>query len=66
MGTLVTIGELAAELGIDRSTLRRFAIKNGFTMSKTRTRETRNQLTLAFTPEDAEAIREMRQRQGLE
>lgn len=60
METLVAIKDLAAELGIDRSNLRRFAIKHGFNMPKMRTAESRNQLTLAFTIEDAEAIRQLR------
>lgn len=64
MNTLITLGELAVELGLDRSNLRKFAVKNGINMTKTRTIETRGQLTLAFTPEDAEAIRELRQTMG--
>lgn len=64
MPEYVTIGELAAELSMDKSHLRKYVLRAAFDFVKVRTSESRSQLTLALTAEDAEAIREMRQRQG--
>lgn len=64
MSDYVTIQELANEVGLDRSSLRRYIKKQGFNPVKVRTPETRGQLTLAFTPEEAETIVEMRQSEG--
>jgi len=61
---LVLLSDLANELNLDRSNLRRYVLKNGFKPLKTRTLTTRGQLALAFTQEDAEAIRKLRQSQG--
>jgi len=60
----ILLKDLAKELGIDRSNARRYVLKTGFSMLKVRTPESRGQLTLALTPEDAEAVRELRQSQG--
>lgn len=60
----VTIQELANELGMDRSSLRRYVLKNGFTPVSIRGQDSRGQLTLAFTSEDAEAVRALRTKQG--
>ncbi len=61
---LVLLSDLANELSLDRSNLRRYVIKNSFKPLKVRTSTTRGQLALAFTQEDAEAIRKLRQSQG--
>jgi hypothetical protein len=60
----VTLKELAAEFGLDRSNVRKYVLQAGFSPLKVRTSESRGQLTLALSEEDAEAVRELRQRQG--
>jgi len=60
----VTIGELADELGLDKSNIRKTLLKNGFAPVRIRTPETKGQLTLALTQEEAEAFRELRESQG--
>jgi hypothetical protein len=60
----VLMSTLASELGLDTSNMRRYIIKSGFTMFKVRTVESQNQLTLALTPEDAQAVRDLRKSQG--
>lgn len=60
----VLLKDLAAELGLDKSNARKYIMKAGISMFKVRTPESRGQLTLALSPEDAETIREMRQSQG--
>ena len=64
MDTTVTLKELAQELGLDRSNARKYVLSHGFTFFKVRTPESRNQLTLALSAEDAETIRELRKRAG--
>lgn len=61
---LVTVKELAQELKLDRSNMRKYILAQGFDFIKTRTPESRGQLTLALTLADAEAIRELRENQG--
>lgn len=61
---VVLLKDLANEFGLDRSNMRRYAIKNNFELLKVRTPDSRGQPTLALTPEDAEAIRQLRQSQG--
>lgn len=60
----VLLSVLAEEIGMDRSHLRRYAIKNDIELIKVRTPQTQNQKTLAVTAEDAELIKEMRSRSG--
>jgi len=60
----VLLKDLATEIGLDRSNARKYVLKAGFSMFKVRTPESRRQLTLALTPEDAETIKELRQSQG--
>jgi hypothetical protein len=60
----VTVAQLATELGLDRSSMRKYVHKQGFSPSKIRTKESRGQLTLALSENDAETIRELRQSQG--
>lgn len=62
--SIVLLKDLANEFGLDRSNMRRYAIKNGFEPLKVRTSGSRGQLTLALSLEDAEAIRQLRQSQG--
>ena len=60
----VTLKELAQEFGQHRSNFRKYILDAGFTFIKVRTPESRNQLTLALSEEDAEAIRGLREQQG--
>jgi len=60
----VTLKELAQEFGLDRSNVRRYVLGAGFEPVRVRTPESRGQLTLALTMEDAEAVRELRNREG--
>jgi len=60
----VTLKDLAQELGLDRSNLRKYVLSHGFEFAQVRTPESRGQMTLALTTEDAETIREMRAREG--
>jgi len=60
----ILLKDLAQELSMDRSHARRYVLKNDIPMFKVRTAESQGQPTLALTPEDAEAVRELRQSQG--
>ena len=60
----VTLKELAKELGMDRSHMRKYVLANGFTPVSIRTEDSAHQATLALTPEDAESVRSMRVRNG--
>lgn len=60
----VTLASLAEELGLDRSNMRKYILKHGFAPVTVRTPESRSQLTLALTQEDAEAVRALRQSHG--
>lgn len=60
----VVLKDLAAELGLHRSNLRKYILASGFTFVKIRTPESRGQLSLALSPEDVEAVRELRMRAG--
>ncbi len=64
MAEVVTLPELATELGMDRSNMRKYVLKNGFQVLQVRTPESKGQLVLALSQEDAEAVRESRMRQG--
>lgn len=64
MTDLVTVKELAQEFRLDRSNVRKYILAQGFDFIKTRTPESKGQLTLALTLTDAEAIRELRENQG--
>ena len=64
MSEYVTLSELSTELGLDKSNLRKYVLRAGFDFVKVRTPESKAQLTLALTAEDAEAVRELRQEQG--
>lgn len=60
----VTLQELARIFNIDKSTVRRYLVKNGFTFLKVRTNETRGQLTLALSKQDAELAIQLRRIHG--
>ena len=58
--TPVTLKSLAAELGMDRSHLRKFVLGMDIEPLRLRTEASRNQLTLAVTDKQAKRIREAR------
>ncbi len=60
----ITLAAIAEELGMDRSRLRRYAIKNNFVPFMVRTPESQWQKTLALSPEDAEALIQTRTNEG--
>lgn len=64
MPEYVTLKDLAIELGIDRSNLRKYVLKNGFRPTKIRRRSSQSQLTLALTEAEAEVVRALRISQG--
>lgn len=64
MSEHVTLKDLSGELGMDRSHLRRYVLARGFSPVRVRTQESRGQLTLALTAEDAESLKEMRESEG--
>ena len=64
MGDHVTLKQLAEELDIDRSNARKFILALGITPAKIRTQDSRQQLTLAVTPEEADRIRAARKAAG--
>ena len=66
MQRYITIGDFAETLGIAKNTLRRYAVKKGFTLREIHPPGSRGQITHALTPEDAEALRKMRQEEGYE
>lgn len=61
---LVTLKELAEEFGVERSSLRKWIVKNEFASCSVRSNDSRGQLSLAFTEDIAEQIREKRHAQG--
>lgn len=62
----VTLKALAAELGLDRSNMRKYTLKCGVEPVRVRTPDSRGQETLAVSPEDAEKIRRQRQEDGFD
>jgi hypothetical protein len=64
MEQYVTLKDLAEEIGLDRSNMRKYLIRQGFEMAMVRTPESRSQMTLAITVEDAEAVKQLRNSQG--
>ncbi len=64
MDNYVTLKNLAQELGLDRSNMRKYVLSKGIAPVKIRTPESRGQLTLALTQEEAETIRELRETEG--
>ena len=64
MVQLITLRQLAEELNIDRSNLRRYILKKGITFKRIRTEAGRHQLEIALTSKDADKIREIRDKEG--
>ena len=64
MTNYISLKQLATELNMDRSGLRKYILQHGFTPQNLRTADSRNQLALVLTGEEAETIRELRTRQG--
>ena len=60
----ITLKELADELGLDRSNLRKYVNKLGLEFHRLRTPESRGQLTLSVTNDEAEYIRKCRSEAG--
>src|SRR5262249_51860396 len=60
----VSLKQLAADLGMDRSHARRYVLRLGFPPHKRRTPDSQNQLTLAVTIPEAEVIRNKRREAG--
>lgn len=60
----VSLKLLAAELGLDRSNMRKYALKTGVRPHKRRTADSAGQLTLAVTAAEAELLRTKRSEQG--
>ena len=58
--TQITLKELATELGMDRSHLRKYVLNLGIIPHRVRTPESRNQATLAVCTEEADQIRKAR------
>lgn len=64
MSEYVSLKQLADELGMDRSNLRKYVIREDFSMTKRRLPDSGNQTVLAFTEEEAERIKERRETNG--
>ena len=65
MSDYVTVKDLAAELGMDRSGLRKYIIKSGFSLITIRgDTGAKNQSLIALALEDAEGVRALRASQG--
>jgi len=60
----VSLRELARELSIDRSNLRKYILKQGITFEKMRTVAGKHQLELGLTKENADKIRSTRVKNG--
>ena len=57
MAKHIMLMDLATEMNMDRSSLRKAALKLGITTFRVRSLQTRGQATLAVSPADAEALR---------
>jgi hypothetical protein len=64
MAEYVTLRELAEQLGMDRSHLRKYILKHGFEPVRIRTKASLHQLTLALSEAEAERVRQLRRSQG--
>jgi hypothetical protein len=60
----VSLKQLAEAIGLDRSNTRKYVLKLGIKPHKRRTPDSRNQLTLAVTKDEAERIITERETQG--
>lgn len=66
MSGYVTLKDLAVELGIDRSNLRKYVLNHGLAPLSVRASGSRGQATLALTEADAEAVRALRHNEGFQ
>jgi hypothetical protein len=60
----ISIKQLAAEIGMDRSHARRYVLSLGLTPTKRRTADSGNQLTLTVTASEADFVRKKREEKG--
>lgn len=60
----VSLKQLSEDLGMDRSHARRYVLRHGIQPHKRRTPDSQNQLTLAVTVQEAEAIKTKRREEG--
>jgi hypothetical protein len=60
----VSLKQLAAELGLDRSNMRKYVLKSDVHPHRRRTPDSGRQLTLALTVEEADQIRAKRREEG--
>lgn len=60
----VSLKQLSDDLGMDRSHARRYVLRHGIQPHKRRTPDSQNQLTLAVTVQEAEAIKTKRREEG--
>lgn len=60
----ILLKDLADELGLDRSNARKYVLRLGISFLKVRTPDSKGQLTLALTPEDAETVKKTRLNEG--
>lgn len=60
----VSLKQLSGELDMDRSHARRYVLRHGIQPHKRRTPDSQNQLTLAVTVQEAEAIKAKRREEG--
>lgn len=64
MSEYVSLKQLADELGMDRSNLRKYVIREGFQYGKRRMIDSGSQTVIAFTEEEAQKIRDRREANG--
>ena len=60
----ISLRELAKELSMDRSNLRKYILKQGITFEKMRTMVGKHQLELGLTQENADKVRSARTKNG--
>lgn len=60
----VSLKEIAKVLRVDRSNARKIILNQGFAPIRIRTEESKNQLTLALTKEEAQELYSMREKAG--
>ena len=60
----VSLRQLAEELSIDRSNLRKYVLRHNIPFERIRTKAGRHQLELALTNENAEKIEKIREKSG--
>lgn len=60
----IAVKDLAVELGVNRTTLRRYVQRENFDIVWIRRPDTNWQLTMALTPDEAQRVRTLRSEQG--